>query len=121
MSKIRTQINLPKSWFLEYKMHFDLESLNAPIDYICDEFLKNKMEDELHVKNKTGSKYYWQYVRVEHVHDLDSHDSRLHKWASEAEELNKKAKISDQFLYKETKDLIKATEKFIQAIQRAGI
>ena len=46
------------------------------------EFLKNKMEDELHVKNKTGSKYYWQYVRVEHVHDLDSHDSRLHKWAS---------------------------------------
>jgi len=42
MSKIRTQINLPKSWFLEHKMHFDLESLSAPIDYICDEFLKNK-------------------------------------------------------------------------------
>ena len=42
MSKIRTQINLPKSWFLEHKMHFDLKSLSAPIDYICDEFLKNK-------------------------------------------------------------------------------
>ena len=42
MSKIRTQINLPKSWFLEHKMHFDLESLSAPIDYVCDEFLKNK-------------------------------------------------------------------------------
>ena len=23
-------------------MHFDLESLSAPIDYVCDEFLKNK-------------------------------------------------------------------------------
>ena len=42
MSKIRTQINLPKSWFQEHKMHFDLKSLNAPIDYICNEFLKNK-------------------------------------------------------------------------------
>ena len=42
MSKIRTQINLPKSWFLEHKMHFDLKSLSAPIDYVCDEFLKNK-------------------------------------------------------------------------------
>ncbi len=42
MSQIRTQINLPKSWFQEYKMFFDLESLNAPIDYICNEFLKNK-------------------------------------------------------------------------------
>ena len=41
MSKIRTQINLPKSWFLEHKMHFDLESLSAPIDYF-NEFLKNK-------------------------------------------------------------------------------
>ena len=42
MSKIRTQINLPKSWILEHKIHFDLESLSAPIDYVCDEFLKNK-------------------------------------------------------------------------------
>ena len=42
MSKIRTQINLPKSWFLEHKMHFDLESLSAPIGYLYDEFLKNK-------------------------------------------------------------------------------
>ena len=42
MSKIRTQINLPKSWFLEHKMHFDLESLSAPIGYVYDEFLKNK-------------------------------------------------------------------------------
>ena len=42
MSKIRTQINFPKSWFQEHKMFFDLKSLNAPIDYICNEFLKNK-------------------------------------------------------------------------------
>ena len=42
MSKIRTQINLPKSWFLEHKMHFDLESLDAPIDYVCNQYLKNK-------------------------------------------------------------------------------
>ena len=42
MSKIRTQINLPKSWLLEHKMHFDLESLSAPIGYVYDEFLKNK-------------------------------------------------------------------------------
>tara|TARA_Y100001935_G_scaffold195708_1_gene163812 strand:- start:6398 stop:7075 length:678 start_codon:yes stop_codon:yes gene_type:complete len=42
MNKIRTQISLPKSWFLEHKKHFDLESLCDPIDYICDEYLKNK-------------------------------------------------------------------------------
>ena len=85
------------------------------------EFLKKKMEEELKLKNKMGNKFYWQYVRVERVHDLDSHDSRLHKWAFEAEELNKKAKISDQFLFNETKNLIEATEKFIKVIQKVGI
>jgi hypothetical protein len=85
------------------------------------EFLKKKMEEELKLKNKMGNKFYWQYVRVERVHDLDSHDSRLHKWAFEAEELNKKAKISDQFLFNETKNLIEATEKFIKVMQKVGI
>ncbi len=79
------------------------------------------MEEELKLKNKMGNKFYWQYVRVERVHDLDSHDSRLHKWAFEAEELNKKAKISDQFLFNETKNLIEATEKFIKVMQKVGI
>ena len=42
MSKIHTKINLPENWILEHKKHFDLESLNVPLDYICNEYLKNK-------------------------------------------------------------------------------
>ena len=42
MSKIPTKINLPYSWFLEHKKHFNLESINAPLDYIFNECLKNK-------------------------------------------------------------------------------
>ena len=42
MSKIHTKINLPENWILEHKKHFDLEPLNVPLDYICNEYLKNK-------------------------------------------------------------------------------
>ncbi len=42
MSNIHTEINLPKSWILEHKKHFDLESLRGPINYIRNEYLQNK-------------------------------------------------------------------------------
>ena len=42
MSKIPTQINLPDKWFSEHKKHFDSKSLNIPLDYVCNEYLKNK-------------------------------------------------------------------------------
>ena len=42
MSKIRTQINFPENWFTEYKKHFNTNSLDVPLNFVCNQYLKNK-------------------------------------------------------------------------------
>ena len=42
MSKIRTQINFPESWFSEYEKYFNPKSLDVPLNFVCNQYLKNK-------------------------------------------------------------------------------